>query len=277
MAIRHEPIKPHIGARVDARRADLADAEFAAGCLELLETRNVVVFPEIGLSDAEQLAFTDLLGDRMSYVGQLSANDDDGIYKVSLDERIAFSREVVYATFFWHMDGFTADMDPPRATLLTARSVAQKGGQTEFANTYAAYELLPEADKAEIAGLRAIHSTFTGVRPALPQTVTPADWAMGGAEKEHPLVWNHADGRKSLIIGTPVDRIVGMDLPAGRALLARLLEWAVQPDLSYRHDWRVGDLVVWNNPGTLHRAIPYDVASDRLMHRTSIAGTEPVR
>ncbi len=68
-----------------------------------------------------------------------------------------------------------------------------------------------------------------------------------------------------------------MPLAEGRALLTRLLEWSVQPDFTYRHPWREGDFVVWNNCGSLHRVIPYDRHSGRTMHRTSVLGTEMIR
>jgi alpha-ketoglutarate-dependent taurine dioxygenase len=96
-------------------------------------------------------------------------------------------------------------------------------------------------------------------------------------EKEHPLVWTHRSGRKSLVIGVSADRIVGRPLAEGRALLSRLLEWSVQPDFIYRHQWQEGDLVVCNNPGALHRVIPYEINSGRAMHRTTVAGVELVQ
>jgi alpha-ketoglutarate-dependent taurine dioxygenase len=96
-------------------------------------------------------------------------------------------------------------------------------------------------------------------------------------DQEHPIVWTHESGRKSLVIGTQADRVIGMPVPDGRALLVRLMEWAAQPDFTYRHEWQEGDLVIWDNPGALHRVIPYERSSGRLMHRTSIAGTEQVR
>jgi alpha-ketoglutarate-dependent taurine dioxygenase len=87
-------------------------------------------------------------------------------------------------------------------------------------------------------------------------------------------VWHRANGRKSLLIGSTAERIVGMPIPEGRALLWRLIEWAAQPEYSLRHDWQEGDFVIWDNTGAMHRAIPYDAESGRMMHRTSLAGVE---
>ena len=79
-----------------------------------------------------------------------------------------------------------------------------------------------------------------------------------------------------MLLGTTADRVVGMSIPEGRAFLVRLLEWCCQPAYSLRHEWQEGDLVIWENTAGLHRAIPYDPASGRMMHRTSIAGAETV-
>ena len=93
---------------------------------------------------------------------------------------------------------------------------------------------------------------------------------------EHPLVWTHKSGRKSLLIGYTADHVVNLPKADGRALLARLLEWTAQPDFTYRHYWQEGDLVVWDNTCALHRVIPYAMDSGRTMHRTSVAGIEAV-
>ena len=98
-------------------------------------------------------------------------------------------------------------------------------------------------------------------------------WRNMASPMEHPLVWTHPDGRKSLLIGTHADAIVGWPTAHGRALLARLQQWAAQPEFVYRHDWQLGDLVIWNNHGLMHRVVPY-TDSGRTMHRTSIGGTE---
>ena len=95
--------------------------------------------------------------------------------------------------------------------------------------------------------------------------------------KEHPLVWTHRSGRKSLVLGATADHVAGMDLDEGRALLADLLDRATTPDRVYRHEWTLGDVVIWDNRGVLHRACPYDPTSPRDMHRTTFAGDEPIQ
>ena len=95
--------------------------------------------------------------------------------------------------------------------------------------------------------------------------------------KEHPLVWRHRSGRRSLVLGATTDHVVGMEPDEGRALLDDLLHRATTPDRVYRHEWQVGDVVIWDNRGVLHRALPYDPTSPRDMHRTTFAGDEPIQ
>jgi alpha-ketoglutarate-dependent taurine dioxygenase len=93
---------------------------------------------------------------------------------------------------------------------------------------------------------------------------------------EHPLVWTHRDGRRSLVLGASADHVVGMEPAAGRALLADLLGRATAPERVYRHEWSVGDTVMWDNRGVLHRAAAYDADSPREMLRTTVLGDEPI-
>lgn len=295
MGIRSEQIKPLIGSVVHVGKEDLTDPRVNREILDLLEERTVLVFPELELSDEEQLELTDRLGSRVDYSSNVPGGTSAGtdIYEITLDTSINNEPEYVLSTFFWHFDGSHGHIEPPRASLLTSRGVAKKGGQTEFANTYAAYERLPDDEKAEIEGLRVRHSIISSMRPFVdsPGEEECTRWinavfksreAEGSGpvgssddfEKEHPLVWKHKSGRKSLVLGVSADRVVGMPLAEGRALLSRLQEWTVQPDFTYRHNWREGDLVICNNPGALHRVLPYDEHSGRVMHRTTVSGVE---
>jgi len=276
MKVQVENIKPAIGSIVRFERSALLDDDVAERCLELLDERQVLVFPRINLSDKEQLAFTDKLGARVNFTNRVPGGDRAAkdVYTITLDPKINNEPEYVLGTYFWHMDGITVDMPPPKASVLSARKVAPKGGQTEFASTYAAYQALPEEDKAELEGLRVLHSVTAAVREvATPESLDPYRRAL---KHEHPLVWKRKSGRKSMIIGYTADYVVNLPRADVKALLARLLEWTAQPDFTYRHYWQEGDLVVWDNCGALHRVIPYSADSGRTMHRTSVAGVEAV-
>ena len=280
MSLETEAIKPHIGSIIRADRAALCEDDATAqACLDLLEQRGVLVFPGINMSDAQQLAFTDRLGDRVNYTSTASGSDADAqdVYTISLDPAVNKEPFYVLGTFFWHMDGVTSDIPPPRATILSGRRISARGGQTEFANTYAAYAGLPDWEKAEVADLRVIHSAYASTRLVMEEEGNDEFFSRARRYvKEHPLVWTHASGRKSLLLGSHADRVKDMPLAHGRSLLARLLEWTAQPDYYYRHEWQEGDLVIWDNCGTVHRVVPYDETSGRTMHRTTIAGTELV-
>jgi len=276
MKVQVENIKPAIGSIVRFERSALLDDDVAERCLELLEERQVLVFPRIGLSDKEQLAFTDKLGARVNFTDRVPGGDSASkdVYTITLDPKINNEPEYVLGTYFWHMDGITVDMPPPKASVLSARKVAPKGGQTEFASTFAAYQALAEEDKADLEGLRVLHSVTAAVREvATPESLDPYRRAL---KHEHPLVWKRKSGRKSMIIGYTADYVVNLPRADGKALLARLLEWTAQPAFTYRHYWQEGDLVVWDNCGALHRVIPYSADSGRTMHRTSVAGIEAV-
>lgn len=276
MSLEVREIKPLIGAEITLAKEDLLDPEIAAECARLLEDRVVIVLPALSLSDDEQLAFTDLLGERIRYTASVRSDVHEDIYQVTLDPALNKTPDYVLGTFFWHMDGITTPIPPPKTTLLSARRISAHGGQTEFANCFAAYEHLSPAEQSELEGLQVQHSVFASVRPALELEVRPQDWDGIKGEMTHPLVWTHPSGRKSLLIGSHAERVIGRPLPEGRALLARLLEWTAQPDFTYRHQWSEGDFVIWNNCGGLHRVLPYDAQSGRMMHRTSIAGTAMV-
>lgn len=275
MSLDVEILKPAIGARVHLDRAKIGDPDTSQKLLALLEQHTVLVFPRIGLTDEEQLALTDALGERVNIAAQIAGRGDAAeVYQVTLNKGASIEPEYVLGTFFWHMDGLTVDVPPPKATVLSARRLAPKGGETEFASTKAAYEALPPEEKAELEGLRVLHTVTASLREVVPAEAV--DEARRALRHEHPLIWTRGNGTKSLIIGSTADQVIGMSQAEGRALLARLLDWTAQPAFSYRHKWEDGDCVVWDNTCALHRVIPYAPDSGRMMHRTAIAGIEAV-
>ena len=279
--VRIEPIKPHIGGRVHVSKEHLLDDETIVAVREALEQRGVLVFPRMNLTDAEQLAFTDKLGKRLNYNQKAPGAGEDGekdVYTITLDKKINTQPEYVLGTFFWHIDGVTINQPLPKATLLSARKLSPTGGQTEFASTYAAYENLPETEKKALEPLQVVHKMEASMRPVF-EAMSEEDLARWRGMSEvmvHPLVWKHSSGRKSLVIGSHADGVVGQPIPHARSLLVRLQEWAAQPDFSYRHEWQEGDLVIWDNCGCMHRVVPYDENSGRRMKRTTIMGEERV-
>ncbi|MDV2475382.1 TauD/TfdA dioxygenase family protein [Rhodococcus zopfii] len=247
---------------------DLNDDAVTARLTEALKWRGVLLFRGLNLDDEAQLAFARRLG---TPVQPLPGQE---IMTVSLDPAVTRSAEYLKGTFSWHIDDTTNDI-PAKATVLTCRHVAAVGGGTEFASTYAAYENLPEAERKRYEGLRVLHSFEAAQRTVYPDPTDEqvARWRHLPTH-ESSLVWERRDGRKSLVVGATADHIVGMEPHESRALLDELQAWTTQERFCYTHDWEAGDMVVWDNTGMLHRALPYDPSSERLMRRITIAGDE---
>jgi len=151
------------------------------------------------------------------------------------------------------------------------------GSVTAFANMYTAYDALSDEEKKRFADIQVVHSlrvTRLYVNPE-PTEELLDEWDRMPS-RVRPLVWTHEDGRKSLLIGGTASHIVDMPYQEGNLLLRRLTARATRADNIYRHPWEVGDTLVWDNTGTIHRADVYELDSGRLMHRTGIAGTELV-
>lgn len=277
MSITKTTITPTTGVEISGLAGSaLVDRGVAQETIAGLEASGVVIFRDADVSDDELVAFSHLLGDVVAPLrGAVEGQPEvQAITRDASKSRMAAYRE---ATFWWHFDGST-DSVPDKYTLLTAREVGGgDDGDTEFANTYAAYEALTDAEKARLAGLRVVHSfaaSQSKVYPS-PSAKERASWDRVPS-REHPLVWNRRSGRRSLLLGSTAGEVVGEPAETGEALLDRLLERATAPEFVVRHKWRRGDLVIWDNTGMLHRALPYGEGSSRLMHRTSIAGDETI-
>ena len=246
--------------------------------LDALEHSGVLVFRGLWIEPEAQVAFCRRLGE----VDHSSDGHHPvpGIYPITLDKSKNSSADYLRATFDWHIDGCTPVNDeyPQKATVLSAVQVAEWGGETEFANSYAAYDTLSDEEKDRFGALRVVHSLEASQRRITPDP-TPEQVARWRSRPthEHPLVWTHRTGRKSLVLGASADCVVGMDLDEGRALLAELLERATVPENVYSHTWSVGDTVIWDNRGVLHRAAPYDPTSSRELLRTTVLGDEPIQ
>jgi len=262
-------ISPRIGSRIEVDKQTLLSGILAAELSELWELRGVLVFPQIHMNDAEQVTFARTIGSPIEQQGSL-------IHKVTLDPKINAKADYLRGTVLWHIDGFSDDV-PAKGTILTGRKLSDIGGQTEFANTYAAYDALPDERKQALDGVKVIHTLEATQRDVFPDAPDEmrAGWALS-PPKIHPLVWTHRTGRKSLMLGSGADRVVGLDKEAGRALLGELLAWSTQPQFVYRHEWQLGDMVMWDNCGTMHRVEPYPDDSGRMMHRTTLEGEEPI-
>jgi alpha-ketoglutarate-dependent 2,4-dichlorophenoxyacetate dioxygenase len=246
----------------------------------------VVVFREVPLTDETQIAFTLSLGPieppvstnlRKKNEFRISTNFAD---VSNLDENNKpFERDDRRRLFgignrLWHSDS-SFKVVPAKYSLLHARSVPSKGGDTEFADMRTAYEALDDETKTEIEGLICEHSQMYSRR-----LVGFSDFTAEEREKMRPvrqsLVRTHPDtGRKSLYLASHAGEIIGWPTPEAMLLLSDLTNHATQREFVYKHQWRKGDLVIWDNRRTMHRARPFPSHEPRDVRRTTLAGEGP--
>lgn len=277
MPLALEPITPVLSVRVHIAADGVLDEGVPEALLDALDRHGVLVFPRIGMSDDTFLALTAAMGEKHEnrVTADGSAASNKGIFRIALDKDDKTQREFILGNDFWHMDGMSYPV-PVKATLLKCEQAPREGGDTGFASLHAAWDALPEARKAMLRGLRVGHC-LSAALSRLHEMPTPQDYARWDAifpRLEHPLVWQQADGRCSLLIGSTANDIAGLSPQESRALLDELLTWCTQDRFTLRHRWQDGDLVIFNNPALLHRSYPYDDSAGRVMHRTTLKGTE---
>ena len=233
--------------------------------------RQFLVFPGQTLSREEQYAFTACFGEVEAHGGGRPGKRQDVAHvTANLDaDGNPSDRFAKGANYRWHTDK-PYYQTPPAITTLHAVELPPEGGDTEFANTRLAYEALAEDMKRQIEGLRVVFQWEAGRRPGYYANELPP--------VDHPLVRTHPDtGKKALYLGNHALRILGLPENEGTEMLAALLAHATQPDFTYAHRWRPGDLVMWDNRATLHRAVAnYEINRyRRVMHRNVVKGGVP--
>ena len=174
----------------------------------------------------------------------------------------------------WHTDMSYLDV-PPMASMLYALEVPPAGGNTSFCSMYSVYQALPEALKQRIADLKIKHDGTYNSGGYLRQGVTATDDPRTSPGAVHPLVCTHPDtGRRMLYLGRRRNAyLMGLELAESEALLDELWDFVARPEFAWEHVWRVGDLVLRDNPCTMHRRDPIDAASRRIKHPTQIKGS----
>jgi alpha-ketoglutarate-dependent 2,4-dichlorophenoxyacetate dioxygenase len=274
MALAFRPLHPVFAAEagpVDLRA--VADKPTLEAIRAAMDQYAVVVFRDQELGGAEQLAFAERFDGKLhakTGISVLNKNrlGDEALTDISnVDEAGSIlgaeDRRRMYAlgNRLWHTDA--SFQDPPgRYSMLHAKVVPPVAADTEFADMRAAYDALDDEMKSRIADLRAHHSIAYS-RQTLGFEFSPDEAArLPGAV--HPLVRvNPRTGRKALYLASHASRIEGWPLPEGRLLLRELTELATRRELVYRHAWRAGDLVIWDNLATMHRGVAYDDTKHR--------------
>ncbi|HUB97723.1 MAG TPA: TauD/TfdA family dioxygenase [Stellaceae bacterium] len=281
------PLHPVFAAEVtglDLRQAP--SPELAREIEGIMDRYAVAVLPAQSIDDAHQVRFSAMYGDlevrplqrlkkevpdpgdRIGHreVFDVSNLDDDGNPLKTEDDRRIYS----LANRLWHTDSSFRQVSATYS-MLSARVIPPVGADTEFADMRAAYDALPQAMKMRLHGLVAEHSIWHS-RSKHGGYVPNEEERAARPPAHHPLVRTHAgSGRKTLYIASHASHILGMEVEEGRALLAELMAFATQDRFVYRHQWRLGDLVIWDNRCTMHRATPFeDQRYRRDMRRTTV-------
>jgi taurine dioxygenase len=278
-------LHPALGAEV--RGVDMRQPLDAASFRELHDIwmeHMVLVFPGQRITDREHVAFTRYFGEPEIFHQQIIRSERvQEIFRVSnVDEENNLmppdhpvSQQLSLAQF-WHTDSSYRQI-PCVGALLHGVEVSRTGGETQFTNMYLVYEALPDGLKRRIEGRRAQHNfghmhTQAALKPLSEEekAAMPPVW--------QPMVRKHpVTGRKSLYISPIYNDIVeGLTPDEGRQLIAELTEIAADPRFVYRHRWETDDVLMWDNRCTMHQVTPFDPRERRVMHRTTIVGSEPV-
>ena len=286
MSITVKPLHPVFMAEVAG--LDLREPLSAGTVAEVEDAINqfgVLVFPGQHIDDEQQMAFSRRFGDlettvkiyRKDYVPRLNphvsdiSNLDENNQIRRKDDRLRLNG---LGNRLWHSDSSFKRV-PARFSLLSARKIPSWGGETQFADMRAAWDALPDRMKARVEGMVCEHTQlFSRARIGF------TDWSeeerVKMASVPQLLVRTHpGSGRKSLYLSSHAGRIRGMEEPEARMLLLDLTEFATQPQFVYTHHWTVGDLVMWDNRCTMHRARDYDDTEVRDLHRTTVSDGRP--
>ncbi|HXI08635.1 MAG: TauD/TfdA dioxygenase family protein [Bradyrhizobium sp.] len=246
----------------------------------------VLVFHGQDITDEQQMAFALNFGEREEARGGTVVKQADyrlttGLNDVSnlgKDGKVLprDSRAALFnlGNWLWHSDSSFRPI-PAKFSLLSARVVNPKGGNTEFADMRAAYDALDDEMKAEIEDMICEHSLMYSRGSLGFLDYTDEEKEMFKPVLQRLVRTHPVHGRKSLYLSSHAGAIKGMSVPEGRLLLRDLTDHATQPEFVYVHKWTLHDLVMWDNRQTMHRVRRYDQSQPRDMRRATVAGTEP--
>lgn len=287
MALTFRQLHPHFFAEVspvDLRQVH--DQETLSQLQAGMDTYAVLVVRNQPFTDDEQLAFAQRFDGQLhtktgisalrksrlgnEALGDISNLDENGEILQSDDRRRMYG----LGNRLWHTDA--SFQDPPgRYSLLSAKIIPPVGAETEFADMRAAYDALPPDMKAQLEGLRVHHSIAHSRQTLGFEFSREEQEILRGAV--HPLIRTlPGSQRKAFYVASHASRIIDWPVPEGRLLLRELMEHATQPEFVYRHVWRAGDLVIWDNRATMHRARPFaDARYHRELRRVTTLDIEP--
>lgn len=280
MSVTITPLGEHAGAEVgglDLRQP--VDAETRKRLNRALADHVALVFRDQELTPKQFADAGRLFGTPMKQLlQQYHLPDCPEVGVVSNRDRdAAGDGKILIRGTTWHTDHSNKEV-PPKATALYSVNLPDSGGDTKFTNTAAAYDALPAETKQRIDGLKAVHTYLSSRTPRKLPKRTGSE-AKESPPVEQPLVRTHPEnGRKALYLNpVRIEEFVGMEKEAGFALLNELMAHATEERFQYRHKWRLGDMVIWDDRCSMHEAnMDYDMSQLRLLHRLMIEGTKPV-
>jgi len=277
------PTGAALGAEVQGVDLRALDAASFAAIHQAWLQHQVLLFRDQSLSDDDLVAFSRRFGELdeapVQETGQRFVEGHPEIYVVSnvLQNGVAIG-SLGAGEAVWHTD-MSYLPSPPKASVLYALEVPASGGDTSFCSMYAAWDTLPDPLRQRIEGARVKHDGTYNSGGYTRQGVTPTDDPRTSPGTLHPLVYVHPEtGRRGLYLGRRRNAYIdGMSLEESGVLLDEIWASATRDALTWRHQWRVGDLVLWDNRCTMHRRDAFDPAARRVMHRTQIrAGHIPI-
>ncbi len=282
MSITVTPVQPHFVAEISG--LDLAQPLKPADrdAIEAAINRYaVVVFRGQTLNDEQQLAFARHFGpihssaQKARHTGikhRIDSNEIADISNLDGDSKVLDTnskrRLDWLANRLWHTDASFRAV-PGALSMLYAHVVPDEGGDTEFADLRAAYDALPEKTRDQLEGLVAEHSIWHSRGQLAVTTYTPEERAALPPVPQRVVRTHPGSGRKTLYIAAHASHIIGMPIADGRLLLMDLTEHATQPRFVHSHTWKPGDLVIWDNRCTMHRARPFDTTKVRDLRRVT--------
>jgi taurine dioxygenase len=276
-----KPLHPVLGCEIFGVTLEEAlSPRLFARIYEAFLEYQVILFRDVDLPPATQVAFAHRFGEVQVHVlsEQYGYKDHPEIYLLSnLDkDGNPSGKHPDRGTLYWHTDGSWRERTG-QATMMYSEIVPEAGGETQFADMYFAYELLPAAMKARIEGRRAIHNfDFSRTRRHGEAPLT-AEQKAKTPPVAHPIVRMHPEtGRKAIFLGDHAESIEGMDYKEGRDLIEQLNVMITPAAGVYSHTWSPRECIVWDNRCTLHRATGFDEARlKRVMRRCTILGDKP--
>ena len=277
---RVRPLTPSLGAEISGLElsAEMDEALFGAVYRAFLRYQ-VLVFPPQDLAPGRQVALARRFGEVQIHVmNQYHADGHPELYRLSNVDAQGrpTGRHPDKGTLAWHTDGSWQRVTG-QATIIYGEVMPEHGGETHFCDMYGAYERLDPEWKARIASLRAVHNLDFSRNRRHGEDPLTEEQRRARPPVDHPVVRTHPEtGRKCLYLGDHAESIVGMPYGEGRALIEELNALAVHPDLTYEHRWKERELLIWDNRCVLHRATPYDAATQaRVIRRCTVLGEVP--